>query len=117
MKFKIDIEGVALDAEPLRDLQRLEVRTEAAVWTSRDRDVLAVVDARIALHHPRQRLDEREVGIATAEIIHLSILIAAQHTRILLAGLHPTGAVHDGFQVYAQFCVTVPTLEIGVLYF
>ena len=40
MKFKIDIEGVALDAEPLRDLQRLEVRTETAVWTSSNKDIL-----------------------------------------------------------------------------
>lgn len=40
MKFEIDIEGIALEVETLRDLQRLEVRTEAAVWTSSNKDIL-----------------------------------------------------------------------------
>ena len=75
MKFKIDIEGVALDAEPLRDLQRLEVRTEAAVWTSRDRDVLAVEESRVALSGPGQRLYE---GVVLVVIEILALDVTAQ---------------------------------------
>ena len=36
MKFQVHFKGVALDAEPLRDLQRLEVRTESADIRPRD---------------------------------------------------------------------------------
>ena len=36
MKFQVHFKGVALDAEPLRDLQRLEVRAQAADIRPRD---------------------------------------------------------------------------------
>ena len=117
MKFKIDIEGVALDAEPLRDLQRLEVRTEAAVWTSRDRDVLAVEEARVALRGPGQRLDKRVVCIAAEELFYGALRIESEHTQIILASFHLAVAVQDGFQIHGQIRVTVPTLKVGVLYF
>ena len=117
MKFKIDIEGVALDAEPLRDLQRLEVRTEAAVWTSRDRDVLAVEEARVALRCPGLRLDERVVRIAAEELFYGALGVQAQHALIVLTWFHLAVAVQDGFQIHGQIRVTVPTLKVGVLYF
>ena len=40
MKFKVHFKGVALDAEPLRDLQRLEVRSEASVFFVSGRRIL-----------------------------------------------------------------------------
>ena len=64
MKFTIDPEGIALDAETIIDLQRFEVRSEVAVVLTGNRDVLAVEHARIALHAPGQRLDECVVRVA-----------------------------------------------------
>ena len=56
MKFTIDPEGIALDAETIIDLQRFEVQSVGAVVLTRHGDVLAVEHARIALHAPGQRL-------------------------------------------------------------
>ena len=53
MKFTIDPEGIALDAETIIDLQRFEVQSEVAVVLTGNRDVLAVEHARVALHAPR----------------------------------------------------------------
>ena len=42
MKFTIDSEGIALDAETIIDLQRFEVQARCAVVLTRHGDVLAV---------------------------------------------------------------------------
>ena len=65
MKFKVHAEGIALEAKVRIKLwHRFEVQAEVAVVLKGDRDVLAVEHLRIALHAPRQRLDERVVRIA-----------------------------------------------------
>ena len=80
MQFYVHTEGIALDAH-IR-WQRAEVRTQRAVRTTRNGDVLALVDARVALLGPGHGLDERVVRIAAAEIIDVGIMIAAQHALI-----------------------------------
>ena len=65
MKFKVHAEGIALEAKVRTKLwHRLEVQAEVAVVLTRHGDVLAVEHLRIALHAPRQRLDERVVRVA-----------------------------------------------------
>ena len=68
MKFTIDPEGIALDAETIIDLQRFEVQSVGAVVLTRHGDVLAVEHARVALHAPGQRLDECVIRIARGSL-------------------------------------------------
>ena len=109
MKFKVHTEGVALDAH-IR-WQRAEVRLERAVWTTRNGDVLALVDARVALRRPGQHLNKGVVRIAAAEFVDVGTMIAAQHALIVLTGLQRAVAVKNGLHVTAEFCTTVPTLK------
>ena len=112
MKFKVHTEGVALDAH-IR-WQRAEVRLERAVWTTRNGDVLALVDARVALRRPGQHLNKGVVRIAAAEFVDVGTMIAAQHALIVLACLHALVAPQHGFQITAQIRVWVPTLCVGL---
>ena len=63
------LEGIAVDAEILVGLQRLEVQAQLAVFSTGDRDELTVEDAGIALRGPGQGLDERVVGVAAAKAL------------------------------------------------
>ena len=117
MKFQVHFKGVALQVEVTTDVHRLEVRAQAAVRTSRDRDVLAVEEARVALRGPGQRLDKRVVCIAAEELFYGTLGVQAQHALIVLTWFHLAVAAQDGFQIHGQIRVTVPTLKVGVLYF
>ena len=78
MKFKVHAEGIALEAKVRTKLwHRLEVQAGVAIVLTRNGDVLALVKARVALHGPRQRLDERVVRIAAAEFVDVGTMIAA----------------------------------------
>ena len=44
-EFEVDLEGIAISAEVLADLHRLEVRAQRAVVLTGDRDVLAVEES------------------------------------------------------------------------
>ena len=44
-EFEVDLEGIAIGAEVLVDLHRLEVRAQRAVVLTGDRDVLAVEES------------------------------------------------------------------------
>ena len=69
-KFVIDSERKSLQVEVCTSGQLLEVQSEAAVVPSCDRNVLAVKDMRVALASSLGHgLDEREVRIATEELI------------------------------------------------
>ena len=117
MKFTIDPEGIALDAETIIDLQRFEVQSVGAVVLTRHGDVLAVEHLWIALHAPGQRLDECIMRVAREELIDGALLIELQNAQITLARLHLAVAVQNGLQIHGQIRVTVPTLKVGVLYF
>ena len=97
VKFEEHLERVALDAHIRR--QRAEVRLERAVRTTRNGDVLASEDARVALRRPGHGLDERVVRVAAAEIIDVGIMIAAQHALIIPSGPHRAVAVKNGLNV------------------
>ena len=101
MKFTIHSEGIALDAETIIDLQRLEVQAQCAVVLTGNRDVLAVEHARIALHAPGQRLDECVVRVAREELIDGALLVELQNALITLARLHLAVAVQNGLNVTA----------------
>ena len=70
-KFAVHLEGVVVNTQVCR--QRTEVRTERAVIPTRNSNVLAHEDARVALSHPGQRLDEGVVRILTAEIVETAV--------------------------------------------
>ena len=110
-QFVAHADGVTLDAEIPIHLYRTEIQAQRAIVAAGDRDVLAAEHVGVALRAPGQRLDERVVGIAAAEVLYLGILIAAQHALILLAGLHRAVAAQDGFQIHGQIRGTVPTFK------
>ena len=117
MKFTIHSEGIALDAEIIIDLQRFEVQSVGAVVLTGNRDVLAVEHARIALHAPRQRLDECVMRIAREELIDGALLVELQKALITLARFHLAVAVQNGLNVTAQVCVGVPNIFIVLFHF
>ena len=98
-QFVANADGVAVNAEVLVYSQRLEVQAKRTIVTAGDGDVLACIDARVALHGPGQRLDEREV-LVVAEAVNVHI--AAQNARVVLRGLHDAVAAEDGLQVTAK---------------
>ena len=65
MKFTIHSESIALEAKVRVKLwHRLEVQAQCAVVLTGNRDILAVENARIALHALGQRLDESIMRVA-----------------------------------------------------
>ena len=109
VKFEEHLERVALDAHIRRQLS--EVQAQRAVVPARNRDVLTIEHARVALHGPRLGLYEGVVRVTAAEILDAGILIAAQHALILLTRPHRAVAAQNGFQVHGQFSTTVPTFK------
>ena len=98
-------EGIAVDGEVGICLHFLEKEVEGAVCPTGERDVLAVEEARISPTGGwRERLDEREA----------ILFVASQLARILLAKPGDEVRAQDGSQVHTKFCVTVPTLEVGI---
>ena len=98
-------EGIAVDGEVGICLHFLEKEVEGAVCPTGERDVLAVEEPRISPTGGwRERLDEREA----------ILFVASQLARILLAKPGDEVRAQDGFQVHTKFCVTVPTLEVGI---
>ena len=98
-------EGITVYGEVGICLQFLEKEVEGAVCPTGERDVLAIEEARISLTGGwRERLDEREV----------ILFVASQLARILLAESGDEVRAKNGFQVHTKFCVTVPTLEVGI---
>ena len=91
-----------MNIEVARYLYRLEVRLQRAVLSTRNRDVLAVVDARVALREPGLRLDERVV-LVKQEIVTLNV--AADDASVVLTSLHYAVAAQNSFQVAAEICV------------
>ena len=115
MKFKVHAEGIALEAKVRTKLwHRLEVQAEVAIVLTRYGDVLAVKHLRIALHAPRQRLDEGEV-ILVAEL--LAEHVATEHTGIAFAGLGIAVATQLGLQIHAEMRVVVPEFLIVLFHF
>ena len=114
MKFQVNPEGITLQTEMTARRHRFEIRSQGAALLTGDRDELAIEHARIALHAPRPRLDERVVRIGGEILIHVALRIQAQHALIVLTLFHSAVAAQDGFQVTAQVCVTVPTGEVGL---
>ena len=106
-EFVIHAEGIALQAEIVAHLHRFEVRSEVAVVLSGYGDVAAVIDARVALHAPRQRLHEGEV-LVVEEL--LTLHVAAQYALIVLTRLHYAVVVQHCFYVHAQMRVVVKYL-------
>ena len=106
-EFVIHAEGIALQGEIVAHLHRLEVRSEVAVVLSGYRDVAAVIDARVALHAPRQRLHEGEV-LVVEELVNLHV--AAQYALIVLTDPHDAVVVQHCFYVHAQMRVVVKYL-------
>ena len=100
--------SILLNAEISTYLHGLEVRSEAAVVPTSDRNVLAVKDMRIALaSRLGHGLDEREVLVVTE---FLTNLVASQDSLIVLTSLHLAVAAKQSFQIHAQMRVRVPTL-------
>ena len=52
--------------------------------------------------------------VAREELVDGALLIELQNALITLARLHLAVAVQNGFNVTAQVCVLVPTLEVSV---
>ena len=110
-KFVIHSEGIAVDAEILANLHRLEVRPKTSIVPTGDGDELTVEDMQVALaSRNRLRLDERVVSVEAEELVDDGIRVAAQHARNLLTGCHHVAATKDGLQVATEVCVGVPTL-------
>ena len=117
MKFQVNSEGITLQTEMTARRHRFEIRSEATVLLTGDRDELAVEHARITLRCPRPRLDERVVRIGGEILIHVALRIQAQHALIVLTLFHSAVAAQDGFQVTAQVCVSVPNFLIVLFHF
>lgn len=114
--FVVDVERIALHSEALGAGQRAEVQPQRAVETARDGDVLPHEHVRVALVHLLARsLEEREVGIAAAELVDAGILVAAQHAQIALARGHAAVVVQECFQVDGEFRVRVPALLCAIV--
>ena len=117
MKFAIDSEGIALDAEIAVDGQRFEVRAQRSVGTSCNRDVLTAEHLRVALRGPGLRLDESIMRIAREELVDGALLVELQNALITLARLHLAVAVQNGLNVTAQVCVGVPNIFIVLFHY
>ena len=79
------VAGIAGDAEAFADLHRLEVRVVRAVGATRHRDVVAIVNARIALRSwLRHYFRKGEVRVAAKVLVDDALLVKLQHARIAL---------------------------------
>ena len=98
-QFVAHSDGIAVNREVMAHLYRAEVQAQRTIVTAGDGDVLACEDARVALHGPGQRLDERVVLIV-AEVVNVHL--AAQDAGVVLLGPHDAVAAEDGLQVTAK---------------
>ena len=89
-------------------MYRSEVWVVAAVVASRDGDVLALKDARVALH-PLLVAGLYEHHLLV--VVHLVARhVASQHALIALASLHAAVATQVSRHVHTQFTVLLPAL-------
>ena len=105
VQFKVHLERVALDAH-IR-WHRSEVRLKRAVVPTRNSNVAAAEDARVALLGPRQRLDERVVRVTAEEIVNLAVRVAAQHALIVLTSPHCAVVAKNSLNITSIICVLI----------
>ena len=105
VQFEVHAEGVSLDIEIHSYVQRFEVRMIRAVTPTGDSYKLAIKDLRITL--ARSWRDCLYKGIVI-------IVVACQQTSIRLVRLCEDVVAKNGFHIHADFCVTMPTLNVGV---
>ena len=104
--------GIVLHVESRARVYRSEVRAVGAVVLTRNGNVLAHVDARIALADGwcQTLFTEREM-LVVEEIVNLHV--AAQHAQVALTCLHAQVVAEHRLQVYTDLCVQVPTYTVG----